>query len=157
MGVHSYLIWATGASGFMLTKFGNCWNRAFHFRWHDCDDIFMLLEGSDCRVMAAFHYLTLHVCCAGKSLFSLACWHTEGPLEGQTRLKCLLKCLRWEYKLCFDMFGDAATRRPILDYNDFGHWWYSWEGHTHGAGQLWLNMKQLGGWFWMETSHFSSL
>lgn len=68
-----------------------------------------------------------------------------------------LKCL-WNgraestSRVLMCLASHAASRRPVLDWDDFGPGWRCWEEHA-GPGPLWRHVVQLGGGFWMEMSH----
>ena len=121
---------------------GNYWNDSFvlqmaQLRWFLRVFQIKQLEGYWVFIILCFMCAALRRICFSLCLFGAR----RDGWRVITGLKSLLRWPSWEYKLCFDMFGiAAASRRLILDCDDF-----------------WLGTVQLGGRFWMEMSHCSSL
>lgn len=136
----------------------NYWNKVFLAFDGTTDMIFLYvldeMTGGQwlCFILLRFMCAVLWRIC-----FLYVCWCTEGWLEGnhwtEVPYDGRAESTSWVL-ICLAL--DAASRRPILDCDDFGPGWYSWEEHI-GPGRLWLHVVQLGGRFWMEMSHCSSL
>lgn len=111
------------------------------------------LEGNHC----ASQCYTLCAPLWEEYVFLYVCWRTKTRLEANHRIEESLKIeLRVRVVFWYVWRQTLATRRHILDCDDFGLGWCSWEVERvtgPGRGRLWLHVVQLGDRFWMEMSH----
>lgn len=77
--------------------------------------------------------------------------------KGIAELKCVLRRLSWELcSVLICLAFRAASRRPILDFDDFGSGRCGWEEQMN-QDDFGNTVGQLGGRFWIEMSHCGSL